>query len=196
MDTCDSGESKAVLEVFANRRTTLRTGRLVLRPLTGADLDALHRVSNDPLVRRYLWDDEPVPRTAIEGVIAQSVRGFAYRSLGLFGIRLRGEKALLGFCGFLPLEGTGEIELAYELAPQWWGQGLAFEAARECLRYAFEEVGLGRVVAGADPPNVASLRVLERLGMKPIGEIAPDQPDIPYFAISRDDFLDLVEGRE
>ena len=152
--------------MFANRRTTLRTGRLVLRPLTGADLDALHRISNDPLVRRYLWDDEPVPRTAIEGVIAQSVRGFAYRSLGLFGIRLRGEKELLGFCGFLSLEGAGEIELAYELAPQWWGQGLA------------------------------SLRVLERLGMKPIGEIAPDQPGIPYFGIGSDDFLDLIEERE
>ena len=55
---------------------------------------------------------------------------------------------------------------------------------------------MGRVVAGADPPNVASLRVLDKVGMKPIGEIAPDQPDIPYFAISRDDFLDLVEGRE
>jgi [ribosomal protein S5]-alanine N-acetyltransferase len=182
--------------MFANRRTTLRTGRLVLQPLTGADLDALHRVSNDPLVRRYLWDDEPVPRTAIEDIIAQSVRGFVQRGLGLFGIRLRGEEEILGFCGFLPLEGTGEIELAYELVPDWWGRGLASEAARECLRYAFEEVGLGRVVAGADPPNVASLRVLDKLGMKPIGEIAPDQPGIPYFAISRATFLDQVEERE
>ena len=188
--------SRRQLEVIANRRITLKTSRLVLRPLTGADLDALHRISNDPLVRRYLWDDETVPRTAIEDVIAQSVRRFAERSLGLFGIRLRSEQELLGFCGFLPLEGTGEIELAYELAPELGGRGLATEAARECLRYAFEEVGLGRVVAGANPPNVASLRVLDKLGMKPIGEIAPDQPDIPYFAISRDDFLDLVEGRE
>jgi RimJ/RimL family protein N-acetyltransferase len=184
------------LEVFANRRITLRTGRLVLRPLMGADLDALHRVSNDSLVRRYLWDDVPVPRTTIEDIIVQSERGFARRGLGLFGIRLRGEEELLGFCGFLPLEGTGEIELAYELAPQRWGRGLATEAARECLRYAFEEVELGRVVAGADPPNVASLRVIERLRMKPIGEIAPDQPGIPYFAISRDDFLDRVGERE
>ena len=53
-----------------------------------------------------------------------------------------------------------------------------------------------RSVAGADPPNLASLRVIERLGMKPIGEIVPDQPGIPYFAISSDAFLDLVEGRE
>ena len=77
------------MEVFANRRITLRTGRLVLRPLMGADLDAWQRIPNDPLVRRYLWD-EPVPRTTIEDVIAQSLRGFAQRSLGLFGIRLRG----------------------------------------------------------------------------------------------------------
>ena len=174
---------------FSRAYPALETGRLVLLPLSGADLEALHRVSNDPLVRRYLWDDKPVSRSAIEEVIAQSVRGFAEKGLGLFGIRLRGEEELLGFCGFLPLEGTGEIELVYELSAERWGRGLATEAARACLRYAFEEVRLRRVVAGADPPNVASLRVIRKLGMKPIGEIVPDQPGIPYFAISRDDFL-------
>ena len=45
------------------------------------------------------------------------------------------------------------------------------------------------MVAGADAPNVASLRVIEKLGMKAVGEIAPGQPGTPFFALNRNDFL-------
>lgn len=169
---------------------TLETERLVLRPLSEADLEALHRISNDLLVRRYLWDDEPVSMATIEGIFAQSVREFAEKGLGLFGIRLRGEEKLLGLCGFRSLENTGEIELAYELSPEWWGRGLATEASRACLHYAFEEVGLERVVAGVEPQNVASIKVIEKLGMRYAGEIVPDQPGTPYFALSRKEYRD------
>jgi [ribosomal protein S5]-alanine N-acetyltransferase len=96
----------------------LETERLVLHPLSEADLDALHRISNDLLVRRYLWDGEPVSMVTIEVIFAQSVREFAEKGVGLFGIRLRGEEKLLGLCGFRSLENTVEIELAYELSPE------------------------------------------------------------------------------
>lgn len=172
----------------------LETEHLVLRPLSEADLDPLHRISNDLLVRRYLWDDEPVSKAQIEGIYAQSVREFAEKGLRLFGIRLRGEEELLGICGFRSLENSGEIELAYELSPEWWGRGLTTEASRACLRYAFEEVGLERVVAGVEPQNVASIKVIERLGMRYAGEIVPDQPGTPYLALSRKDYRDRNES--
>lgn len=53
---------------------TLKTHRLVLRPLSPDDADALRRISNEPPVRRYLWDNEPVSRAVIEAVIARSIR--------------------------------------------------------------------------------------------------------------------------
>lgn len=165
---------------------TLNTERLVLTPLTRDDLQALHRVSNEPLVRRYLWDDEPVQEEAIRDLIDQSVRTFAEEGVGLFGVRVRGTDDLVGFCGFVRLEGMTEVELGYELAPELWGKGLATEAARACVRYAFEDAGLRRAIAGADPPNVASLRVLEKLGMTPIGAINPVAPREPYYALYKD----------
>jgi RimJ/RimL family protein N-acetyltransferase len=58
----------------ASNAPTLETERLLLQPLVEADLNDLHRISNDTLVRRYLWDDEPVSKDTIEGVIAQSFR--------------------------------------------------------------------------------------------------------------------------
>jgi ribosomal-protein-alanine N-acetyltransferase len=167
----------------------LLTGRLTLRPLSETDVGALHRISNDPLVRRYLWDDQPVSEATVRDLIAQSGRTFSEEGLGLFGVLLRGDDTLLGFCGFVRLEGMEEPELGYELVPQAWGRCLATEAARACVRYAFEEAGLARVIAGADPPNVASLRVLEKLGMKPVGNLNPNAPEAPYYALSRKDFL-------
>lgn len=169
-------------------RPTIQTERLVLRPLDDADTDDLHRISNEPLVRRYLWDDEPVSRATIEEVIAQSVQSFSEDGLGLFGVRLQGSEELVGFCGFVLLEGMEEIELGYELEPDLWGRGIATEAARACLQYAFEEAGLRRVIAGADAPNVASLRVIEKLGMRPIGRVNPHAPNDPYYTVYREDF--------
>ena len=165
---------------------TLETARLALRPLSGSDLDAAHRISNDPLVRRYLWDGEPVSRAAVEGVISRSLKTFAEEGFGLFGVRLRdSDGELIGYCGLLHLAATGRVELLYALLPKWWGKGLATEAALACLRFAFEEAGLERVVAGADPPNTASLQVIEKLGMAPIGETLPG---VPYFEVTREKF--------
>jgi RimJ/RimL family protein N-acetyltransferase len=168
----------------------LETERLVLRPLSADDAPDVHRISNEPLVRRYLWDDEPVTSAKIQEVVAQSVRMFSEEGVGLFGVRLRGSGELVGFCGFgHTRDGPQEIELIYELLPELWGRGLATEASRACLHHAFTTAGLDKVVAGADAPNVASLRVIEKLGMTAIGEIAPGQPGVPFFALNRNDFL-------
>jgi RimJ/RimL family protein N-acetyltransferase len=57
------------------------------------------------------------------------------------------------------------------------------------VRYAFEEVGMERVIACADSPNTASLRVMEKLGMEYLGNINPSTPEEPYFVLYREDFF-------
>jgi RimJ/RimL family protein N-acetyltransferase len=173
----------------AGNTPTLETERLVLRPLSADGVDPLHRISNEPKVRLYLWDDEPVSEATIKGLIAQSDRMFSKEKIGLFGVRLRGREDLLGFCGFVCLQGMDSPELCYELTQKMWGGGIATEASRACLRYAFEEVGMERVIAGADVPNTTSLRVIEKLGMKHLGHINPSAPDEPYYAMYREDFF-------
>ena len=168
---------------------TISTRRLDLIPLTGADAEDLHRISNEPDVRRYLWDDAPVAPETIRDVVVQSAAMFAERGIGLFGVRRRGNEDLLGFCGFVLMPGMDEPELGYELTRGAWGKGLATEASRACLRHAFEEAKLERVIAGADAPNAASLRVMEKLGMQPAGNLNPGTPETPYFVIYREDFL-------
>jgi RimJ/RimL family protein N-acetyltransferase len=173
----------------ASTAPALETEHLVLRPLSADDAGALQRVSNEPDVRRHLWDDEPVGEATIRDLIARSASMFSEEGLGLFGVRIRGRDDLLGFCGFFRLGGTAEPELCYELTREAWGKGLATEASRACLRYAFEEVRLERAIAGADPPNAASLRVIEKLGMRPLGNLKPNAPDETYYFLRPADFV-------
>ena len=73
---------------------------------------------------------------------------------------------LIGFCGLQPLPETDDIEIGWWLARAWWGCGLATEAARAALRDAFARIGLARVVAIAQPANTASIRIMQKLGMR------------------------------
>jgi [ribosomal protein S5]-alanine N-acetyltransferase len=114
---------------------------------------------------------------------------FSKEKISLFGVRLRGREDLLDFCGFVCLQGMEDPELCYELTLKMWGVDIATQAAQACLRYAFEEVGMERVIAGAKAPNTTSLQVIEKLGMKCLGNINPSVPDETYYALCREEFF-------
>lgn len=79
----------------------------------------------------------------------------------------RGE--VIGYCGlfFFPdVNGQSEVEVGYRLARSAWGQGYASEAARAVCNYAFDTLGIKRLITMIDPANVASIRVAEKIGMR------------------------------
>jgi ribosomal-protein-alanine N-acetyltransferase len=79
---------------------------------------------------------------------------------------LRDTGEFVGTCGLEPFEfgNQPEVELGYRLCLKHWGQGYATEAANAVLRYGFDTLGLHKTMAFALPQNVASLRILEKLG--------------------------------
>jgi ribosomal-protein-alanine N-acetyltransferase len=166
----------------------IETARLHLRPFTPDDVADLHRLWTDPLVRKYLWDDLLIAREQAEAVVQGSLEGFAARGFGFWTVKRKGEASLLGFCGFRFFGEPPQVEILYGLAPQSWGRGLATEAAGAILRYGFEECGLERVLAGADPPNAASFRVMERLGMTFAERTQIEGRDAIYYAVTRKGF--------
>ncbi|HVS62298.1 MAG TPA: GNAT family N-acetyltransferase [Thermoanaerobaculia bacterium] len=145
---------------------TLSTERLELRPFDGADAEGLHALFVDPDVRRHLLDGRAVDRDWVDAEIAASAERFASGRIGLWTVARRGERTPIGFVGFRDFLDPPQLQLIYGLAPSAWGQGLATEASREAIRYAFEEAGLTEIVAATDPPNHASEAVMRRLGMK------------------------------
>ena len=144
---------------------TLRTRRLVLRPWTTADADALHRLWTDPDVRRYLWDNVVIPRERAEATVREAVEAAARERFGQWLVERR-DGRMAGFCGLLRRDPASDPELMYGLAPAFWHLGYATEAARAVLAYAFRTLGVARVTAATDVPNTASARVMERLGMR------------------------------
>jgi [ribosomal protein S5]-alanine N-acetyltransferase len=144
----------------------LRTARLVLRAFAPADEAEVVGLWNDPDVGRYRWDGQPVAAARVRAQIAESRRAFAACGIGLYTARpAAAPGAVIGAAGLARIGGQPEPDLLYALLPAFWGRGPATEAAAEVLRVAFEVMGLDVVQAGADPPNVASFRVMTRLGM-------------------------------
>ena len=82
---------------------------------------------------------------------------------------------VIGMGGIQPLEKAHLFELAWWIWKDYWGQGLASEMAHGFREHAFKVMGLARVVAVIDAPNIASIRVAEKLGMHCLGEHDPHE---------------------
>ena len=145
----------------------LTTPRLRMAPLLPRDVEAAHALWMHPEVRRYLWDDRVIPRETAAEVTRASAHDFARFRFGLWLLFARdapGPPA--GFCGLRSAAAGSEPELLFGLLPEYWGRGLAQEASRAVLDYAFTTLGLPRVIAATDAPNERSARTLAALGMR------------------------------
>jgi RimJ/RimL family protein N-acetyltransferase len=164
----------------------LETPRLLLRPLSRADLDRLTAIWTDPEVSRLLIA-QPRDRAEVAEKLAE-MREHA-RRFGMWGVELRATGELIGRCGFYPYAGQGgrvEPELAFLLARAHWGAGLASEAARAALDALLRRQQPARVVALVRPEHAASRRVLEKLGMREESRVAVRGIAAVLYALAKD----------
>jgi ribosomal-protein-alanine N-acetyltransferase len=143
------------------------TRRLVLRGFRPEDVDAyFHTIHDDPEVMRFLPGGQPRPRERSEFLVNWALERWRQHNFGLWALCDNASGKLIGHCGLMVIpETSGEVEVAYAIGKEWWGQGLASEAAHASLRFGFEQAGLEEIVAVADPANTASLRVMAKIGM-------------------------------
>ena len=149
---------------------SIETARLRLRSFRPSDAPSLLAVFLDPEVRRFLPPGPPPTLARIQRSIDGRIGGERADGFSLYAVARREGGELIGSCGLALVDGTGpEIELAYHYGRQWWGQGFGTEAATACLRHAFGDLELERVIAICYPDNAASLRVMEKAGMSAEG---------------------------
>lgn len=169
----------------------IETERLLLRRFTpDDDADVMYeRVYTDPDVMRYVqptgW---PHPREESAAFLARVNAFFDEHGFGQWAVEHKVEGRLLGYCGLKFLHKTTEVELLYGLDKDYWGQGLATEAARAALRYGFEEARLSYIVAVALPENAGSRRVLEKAGMRYEGRARHYDFEVVRYALRREEF--------
>lgn len=165
----------------------IQTERLRMRPFTADHLDDLHQLWVTPGVRKYLWDDAAISREQAMEVIESSTESFRAHGFGLWAVYPKDEERLIGFCGFRHFGEQQEVEILYGVSPERWGEGLATEAARAMLRCGFEEHGFDQIYAGADPPNAASFRVMEKTGMKFAKRVHLNGLEAIYYVMSKEE---------
>ncbi len=149
----------------------LVTPRLVLREFTVGDVGDLVRSDGDDRVMRYLGAGlSGRTREQVAESLVQMVDGYAKRpGYGLLHASRRDDGRFVGACGLFPVPEGGEIEIAYRLPQDCWGQGYATEMARAVLEHGFRTLGLARIVGLTWPQNVASQNVLRKVGMRERG---------------------------
>lgn len=148
--------------------TVLTTDRLLLRTWRQDDLPAFAALNQDLAVMEFLGA-QPLPRQESDAIAEYANQLWARRRLGLLAMERRDDGAFVGMCGLHVLLGwyDDDIELAFRLAQEHWGHGYASEAAAAWLTYAFDVLGLRRVISvtDRDPPNARSIAVARRVGM-------------------------------
>jgi len=147
----------------------LETQRLRLRPINENDGDNIYKLSKNPNVMRYIRDGRTLDRKQAQGDLERRLRDNARlenRGLGYWAIEWKPQHDFVGWLAVKNLDDTEEIEIGYRIMEEFWGKGITTEASRRALQYAFEDLGLDRIVAVAMPENTASWRVMEKLGMQ------------------------------
>jgi RimJ/RimL family protein N-acetyltransferase len=145
----------------------LETPRLLLRHLLPDDLDSLFTLYSDPEIRRY-FPEGTLTYAETKEELEWFLHGHPdYPELGLWATIHKETGRFIGRCGLLPwtIDEQFEVEVAYLLAKEFWGQGLATEAAQAILDYGFGKLGLHRLVCLIDRENLASIRVASKIGM-------------------------------
>jgi RimJ/RimL family protein N-acetyltransferase len=149
----------------------LVTPRLALRPFRHGDLEDLHAMDGDDRVMRYIGAGLPGrTREQTAQALARMVTyAAAHAGYGLLHASRRADDYFVGGCGLFPLPDCEDIEIAYRLRYDSWGQGYATEMARAVLEHGFTTLGLARIVGVMFPENLPSQRVLVKIGMRDEG---------------------------
>lgn len=165
----------------------LETPRLILRRQVPEDLNALWTLYCDPDITRYIPD---APRSSAEA--KEELEWFMnghpkHPELGLWATIHKDTGKFIGRCGLLPwtIDGQNEVEVAYLIAREYWGQGLGTEVARAIIDYGFGQLGLSRLICLIDAENQRSIKVARNIGMSFEKEGRDEIGPFQVFFISR-----------
>lgn len=172
------------------------TPRLFIRELREQDVAGLNELQTDPEATHFIggiWSPDRVKE-----ILSLIIKNYQTKEYEWFAVARKEDDAFLGVCWLGPLGAKWcealqigpSVELGYRYARRHWGNGYATEAGQAMLRRGFEELGLPEIVAIVRPDNVASDRVLNKLGMHYRKSVTRDSDGVAvkYYTLSRDEY--------
>lgn len=145
----------------------LETERLLLRRFTTDDAPFVLTLLNEPSFLRYIGDKkvrnlDDARQYLTDGPIAS----YNKNGFGLNLVELKEAQTSIGMCGLLKRDDLPEPDIGFAFLPDFWNKGYAFEAAAAVMKDARDRLKLGRILAIVNPDNYASMKLLERLGLR------------------------------
>lgn len=172
-------------------KTVFETERLHIRPMTLEDADLNLRMVNTKEFKEFVGDRNV-------NTLEESVEYLKQRVLpqteklgyGNFTLIKKDSGEKIGGCGLFHREGLDVVDIGFSFIPEYYGQGYGYEAASRILCAGFEEYGLTKVSAITVKENIASQKLIEKLGLKfrKIVRIPNDPEDLLYYEISKEDW--------
>ena len=149
---------------------TIMTDRLRLRPFTPADAPTMHQILSGQDVLRYFPNSQAPSLDGVERMIGRMLSHWQEKGYGLWAVERKATQELMGRCGLAYLTETDEVEVDFILGRAFWGQGFASEAGQASMQFGFNELSLSTIIGIVHPENLASQRVLSKIGMQMVEE--------------------------
>ena len=166
--------------------SVLTTERLNLRRLTGDDAAFILELLNDPSFIKNIGDRgvrsvADARRYISDGPLAS----YEKHGFGLYLVELKESGEAIGICGLVKRDSLADADVGFAFLPRYRAKGYAYESAAAVKAYAFEVLGLKRMVAITNPNNAGSIRVLEKIGLTydRMLRLSDDAPEIRLYAL-------------
>ena len=157
------------------------TPRLILRQFTEDDPPLILQLNSDPEIVKYVHEPTLQTEEQAKKIIIDTILPQYKNNLGRWAIYTKDNNEFIGWCGLKYRPELDEIDLGYRLIRKAWGKGYATEAAHHTLDHGFKSLNLKLITGRAHIENIASIKVLEKIGMNFIGEgIVDDCPVRTY----------------
>lgn len=165
--------------------SVLETDRLRLRRFTVDDARFILDLLNQPSFLRYIGDKGVrTTEDARQYIKDGPVASYDKNGFGLYLVELKGSGEEIGMCGLVNRDALEDVDIGFAFLPQFWGQGYAVESASIVIDSERQTLGLDRIVAITAPDNHASIKVLEKIGLKfeRMVRLSEDEPEIKLFS--------------
>lgn len=158
----------------------LQTDRLTLRTWEDSDTTPMTQINLDKQVHQFLG--VVADRQQTQAMITRWIKHYQEKGYSLYAVELKASHELIGFIGIITpnfeAHFTPAIEIGWRLSSKHWNQGYATEGAKAVLQYAFTQLGLEEIVSFTATTNLASQRVMQKIGLQQDKKGTFDHPNI------------------
>ncbi len=169
---------------------TFETERLLLKPTNEEDADLIYKLLNTPKWHKYIGDRDVTSLEAAKNYIKTKMTPQLEKlGYGNYSVIRKEDNQKMGTCGLYNREGVKGVDIGFAFLPEFERKGYGFEAAKKIKEVAFSEFGINRIQAYTSQNNVASQKLLEKIGLKQTGttHLPDDDEELFVYSISFED---------